>query len=221
MSYIINAKKFYESRMPGVGRPFWFSDGPVGIPDFDQRLCTWLTSLSRSNECSLTTHILIIHIGPSWEGKAVSASSFLSILPLDPRLLLFHRDPGSGRSLVKLELCAGFQQNAQGGSVVMLKKAASPQGSPWPFLHEKCLPWKLNYIWDFWFPLPQPRRGRFRKVTVVTVAIGRLSAFQLCTGRLCSLLQRPGLQGPCARRGGRREDAVHVGERGSRRGLGF
>ena len=67
----------------------------------------------------------------------------------------------------------------------------------------KCLPWKLNYIWDFWFPLPQPLRGRFRKVTVVTVAIGRLSAFQLCTRRLCSLLQRPGLQGPCARRGGR------------------
>lgn len=62
---------------------------------------------------------------------------------------------------------------------------------------------EIKLYLGFWFPLPQPRRGRFRKVTVVTVAIRRLSAFQLCTGRLCSLLQRPGLQGPCARGGGR------------------
>ena len=65
MSYIINAEKFYQNIMPGVGQPYWVSDGPVGIPDFDQRLCTWLMSLSRSSECSLTTHVLIIHMGPS------------------------------------------------------------------------------------------------------------------------------------------------------------
>ena len=33
MSYIINAEKFYQNRMPGVGQPYWVSDGPVGIPD--------------------------------------------------------------------------------------------------------------------------------------------------------------------------------------------
>lgn len=58
--------------------------------------------------------------GALLRSKAVSASSFLTFLLLHPHL--FRREPGSGRSLVKLELCAGFQQNAQGGSVVMLKK---------------------------------------------------------------------------------------------------
>lgn len=33
-------------------------------------------------------------------------------------------------------LHAGFRKNAQGGSVVMLKRAALPLGKPWPFLHE-------------------------------------------------------------------------------------
>lgn len=63
----------------------------------------------------------------------------------------------------------------------------------------KCLLWKLNYIWDFGLPLPQPHRGRFWKVTVVTVAIRGLSAFRLCTGRPHRLLQHPGPRGPCAR----------------------
>lgn len=99
-------------------------------------------------------------------------------------------------------LCGWFLKNAQGGSVVMSKKADSPRGKPWPFFKWKCLLWKLNYIWDFWFPLPHSRCGRFRKVTVVTIAIRGLSAFQLCAGRLSRLLQHPGPQGPDARVGG-------------------
>ena len=192
MSYIINAEKFYQNRMPGVGQPYWVSDGPVGIPDFDQRLCTWLMSLSRSSECSLTTHVLIIHMGPSWEGKAVSASSFLPFLLVDPHL--FRRDPGFGRS-------QDFSRRLNGAVWSCWRRL--------PRLREvlaifawMCLPWNLYYIWDFWFPLPHPRRGRFRKVTAVTVAFRRLSAFQLCPGRFCSLLQRPGLRGPFARGGG-------------------
>lgn len=128
MSYIINTEKFYQNRMPGVGQPCWVSDGPVGIPDFDQRLCTWLMSLSRSSECSLTTHVLIIHI-------LRRQSCFSLLLPAIPACRSSPLPQGS-----RLWKIAGFQQKAQGGSVVMLKKAASPQRTPWPFLHESVYP---------------------------------------------------------------------------------
>ena len=193
MSYIINAEKFYQNRMPGVGQPYWVSDGPVGIPDFDQRLCTWLMSLSRSSECSLTTHVLIIHMGPSWEGKAVSASSFLPFLLVDILTSSAGIQALEDRR-ISAEGSRGQCGHAEEGSLASENALA--------IFAWKCLPWKLNYIWDFWFPLPHPRRGRFRKVTAVTVAFRRLSAFQLCPGRFCSLLQRPGLRGPFARGGG-------------------
>lgn len=44
----------------------------------------------------------------------------------------------------------------------------------------KCLPWKLNYIWDFGFPLPQPPLWEVSESYCGDHCNQRLSAFQHC-----------------------------------------
>lgn len=132
MSYIISAEKFYESRMPGAGDLLVFRWASGQTLDFDQPLCTWSMSLSRSSECSLTTHILIIHIDPSLRRQ----SCFSLLLPVNLPLNPFTCPLPQGSRLWKIACEVGALRRisaecSQGGSVVMLKKAASPQGMPW------------------------------------------------------------------------------------------
>lgn len=63
----------------------------------------------------------------------------------------------------------------------------------------KCLLWKLNYTWDFGFPLPHPPPWEVLESYCGDRCNHGLSAFQRCISAPHRPLQHPGPRGPRAR----------------------